>query len=130
MPPRPCHEKDGALEDVAARSHAASAFKSRWAWGLRMAGRFETRAAGRRRRPARRPSYPRVPSRGTLLPAQVEMATRLAASAALCSCLLKPARVTRAASGSAAIFRLTTKPKTRFLKPGMGFAKYYSTERG
>ena len=35
-----------------------------------MAGRFETRAAGRRRRPARRPSYPRVPSRGTLLPAQ------------------------------------------------------------
>jgi hypothetical protein len=38
-----------------------------------MAGRFETRAAGRRRRPARRPSYPRVPSRGTLLPAQVEI---------------------------------------------------------
>ncbi len=74
MPPRPGHEKDGALEDVAARSHAASAFKRRWAWGLRMAGRFETRAAGRRRRPARRPSYPRVrPSRGTLLPAPVEM---------------------------------------------------------
>ena len=73
MPPRPYHEKDGALEDVAARSHAANAFKRRWAWGVRMAGRFETRAAGRRRRPARRPSYPRVPSRGTLLPALVEI---------------------------------------------------------